>query len=192
MWLCNVLVLWPVGTHTIPFRMLFLWRLMATYIYIHIVKNICKRCRLKPVKVFETGYEKQKKYMKTIVEGHKHTHVRTHVHFPHSCTCTCTCTCACLWVCCVVPCHVARRCSLCFVCRSWHVVSCRLSFVVLCSVVLFCCGLLLLSLRAFVGHWSVCVYPVRRPCAVLLAGCLRDQLNAKDPVFLLVNLWVTW
>ena len=52
----------------------------------------------------------------------------------------------------------ARRCSLCFVSRSWIVVSCRLSFVALCTVVLCCCVLLLLSLRSFVVYWSACVW----------------------------------
>ena len=40
----------------------------------------------------------------------------------------------------------------------------------------FCCVLLLLRLRAFVGYWSVCVCRIFRPCAVLLAGWLRDQI----------------
>ena len=60
------------------------------------------------------------------------------------------------------------------------VVSCRLSFVMLCSVVLCCCVLLLVSLRAFLGYWSVCVHRVCRPCAVLLSGCLRDQVELNS------------
>ena len=48
----------------------------------------------------------------------------------------------CLFVC-VVPCHVVCRTSLLvyfFACRSSLVVNCRLSFVLLCSVVLCCFG----------------------------------------------------
>ena len=86
----------------------------------------------------------------------------------------------CLFVvwCRVMSC-VARRSSLFFVCRWSLVVSCRLSFVVLCSVVLCCCVLLLLLLRAFVGYWSVCVCRLRRTCAVLLAGCLRAACRPR-------------
>ena len=53
----------------------------------------------------------------------------------------------------------------------------------LCSVVLCCCVLLLLSLRAFVGYWSVCVRRIRRSCAVLLLAWTSGA--RENPVFFL-------
>ena len=65
----------------------------------------------------------------------------------------------------------------------------------LCSVVLCCCVLLLLSLRASVGYWSFYVCRVRRPCAVLLAGCLQIQVvtsrwisGARDNLFFFLSV----
>ena len=62
----------------------------------------------------------------------------------------CVCVRVCLCVCCVVPSHVVCRASLLVIfCLSIVTGRCRWSFVVLCSVVLCCCVLMLLSLRAF-------------------------------------------
>ena len=97
-------------------------------------------------------------------------------------------------VCCRVMSSVARSCSLFFVCRSSIVVSCWLSFVVLCSVVLCSCVLLLLLLRTSVCHWSVCVCRVHRLRAFLLAGFLRDQvffsLSSSSPSLSLTSPYV--
>ena len=98
--------------------------------------------------------------------------------------CMCMCVSLCLFVWCRVTSCVARRCSLCFVCRF---VTGRLLSVVLRYVVFCClCSCVLLLLRAFGGYWSVCVCRIRCPCAVLLAGCLRDQvvfsLSSSSPL----------
>ena len=54
-----------------------------------------------------------------------------------------------------------------------------------------CCALLSLLLRAvavavagFLCYWSVCVCRIHRSCAVLLAGCLRDQMVFFFPLSL--------
>ena len=77
--------------------------------------------------------------------------------FSNTCACACACACACVFVyieCCRVTSCVARRFSLFFVCCS----------IVLRCVVL-CCSV---SLRTGVS------------CAVLLDGCLQDQVVTLD------------
>ena len=118
-------------------------------------------CKLK---VLETAT--RSKTIGTIVDGHEHTTL--------SSTCTYTCTFSftvhlhSLRVCCVLPCHVVcrvvARYVLCVVRDQSLGVHCL--SLMLCPVVVCCCVLMLLSLRASVGYWSVFVYLVRCPCAV--------------------------
>ena len=67
--------------------------------------------------------------------------------------------------------RVVARCVL-FVVRDQSLV---VDYLSLCCVLLFCvvaCVLLLLSLRAFAGYWSVCVSRVRRlVLSYLLVAC---------------------
>ena len=135
----HVHVLWPVCTHTIPFRMMWCLRRFAIS---KIKIFIQKRCSLKAVKVIETAT--RSKNNETIVEGHNHIHVHIHVHFHVHFHFSYTYIYIYIYIniyknilhvrvhvhervrvrvfvfvvwCRVTSC-VARRCSLCFVCRS--------------------------------------------------------------------------
>ena len=114
------------------------------------------------------------------VHFHIHVHLRLSLHiyiyrYIHMYMCVCVCVSLCL-LCGAVSCRVSRVVAryVLFVVRDLSLVVDCLSFV-LCSVVLCCCVLLLLSLRAFVGYWSVCVYRVRRPLCCLTCWLLAGS-----------------
>ena len=119
---------------------------------------------------------------------HLHTQIQIQIHIPLPLHVRVrVCVFVFVFVCCVVPCHVVCRASLLAILCLSFVTSRQLLIVFLCVVLccLCCCVLLLLRLRAFVDYWSVCVCCIHRPCAFLLAGCLRDQI-----FFLLISLFL--
>ena len=92
--------------------------------------------------------------------------------------CVCACACVFVFVYCVVPCHVVCHASLLFffffACRSSRVVSCRLSFVVLCSVVLCCFGLCcVVCVVVCVGEGEGCIEHAPSSLHVYVQNALR-------------------